>query len=403
MSADLRLGRIAGVEVSLSWSVLFIAWLLAWSLASSLLPQQVPGMSATVYWFAGAVAALLFFVSLLAHELAHAIVAQRAGLEVDGITLWLFGGVAQLRGEASTPRDEAWIAGVGPLTSLVVAAAAWVASLPFAGGTPTVVGATLQWLAMINLVLAIFNVLPAAPLDGGRLLRALVWGRTGDRLRATTVASRAGQVLGGVLVALGLAEFAFQANLGGVWTLLIGGFLILAASAENRSAQLRNALGGVTVREVMTAQPVTVRDWMTVTELLDEHARAHRFTTYPLTGFDGRVSGVTTLTRLTKVPPQERTSTRLRDTAVPVAQVATARADEPVVELVGRLPTSVVRRALVYDGDDLVGIVSPSDVNRAMQLGGRPLHRAAGTAAGDPPATPVTDGGAATGMEPRRR
>lgn len=370
MNADVRLGRIGGVEVSLSWSVLFIAWLLTWSLASSLLPSQVPDRDPAVYWVAGVVAALLFFVSLLAHELAHALVARREGVEVEGITLWLFGGVAQLHGEAATPRAEAFIAGVGPLVSFVVAGVAWVASLAFGGmgDGATLAGATLGWLAMINLILAIFNLLPAAPLDGGRLLRAFVWHRTDDPLRATQIATRAGRILGAALVALGLAEFAFQADLGGLWTVFIGGFLILAASAEGQSARLRDVLGGVCVRDVMTPDPVAVRDWMTVDEFLAEHAPSYRFTTFPLRGFDGKLSGVTTLGRVTKVPADERAGTRLRDVAVPIADMTTAAPDEPVMELLTRMPAGATGRVLVLRDDDLVGIVSPSDINRAVQL-----------------------------------
>ncbi|TDB97914.1 site-2 protease family protein, partial [Micromonospora fluostatini] len=197
MRASFRIGRVAGVPVGVNWSVLVIFALIAWALSASQFPQVYPGRPGWAYLLAGLSAAVVFFLGLLAHEVSHAVVAKRNGLAVEGITLWLFGGVAELRGEAKDPGAELRIAGVGPLVSLLLGL--------FFGGIALAVAVTgerglllgaLSWLAGINVLLAVFNILPAAPLDGGRLLRAAVWKATGDRTKGSVVAARAGWVLG---------------------------------------------------------------------------------------------------------------------------------------------------------------------------------------------------------------
>ena len=258
MRASFRLGRIAGVPVGVNWSVLVIFVLIAWALSASLFPSSYPGHSPVAYIAAGLAAAVVFFLGLLAHEVAHAVVAKRNGIEVEGITLWLFGGVAELKGEAKDPGAELRIAGVGPLVSLIIGVvfAAIAVAVAAAGGHGLLLGA-LAWLAGINVLLAIFNVLPAAPLDGGRLLRAAVWKFTGDRTKASVVAARAGWVLGVVLIGLGLWRFFTGAGFGGLWLALIGWFLLGAAGQEERAARMGDALRGIRVGDVMTPQPQT--------------------------------------------------------------------------------------------------------------------------------------------------
>lgn len=258
MRASFRLGRIAGVPVGVNWSVLVIFLLIAWALSASQFPRAYPGHSTPAYVAAGLAAAVVFFLGLLAHEVAHAVIAKRNGIEVEGITLWLFGGVSELKGEAKDPGAELRIAGVGPLVSLLIGLffAAIAVVLTVAGAHGLLLGA-LAWLAGINVLLAIFNVLPAAPLDGGRLLRAAVWKATGDRTKASVVAARAGWILGAVLIGLGLWQFLVGAGVGGLWLALIGWFLIGAAGMEERQARMGSALRGVRVADVMTPQPQT--------------------------------------------------------------------------------------------------------------------------------------------------
>jgi Zn-dependent protease len=284
MNESLRLGTIAGVRVGINWSVLVIFALIAFSLAAGRFPLVYPDLGTATYAVAGLAAAVIFFLSLLAHEVAHAVVATRNGLEVDGITLWLFGGVARLGGEAADPGADLRIAGVGPLVSLVLAGAFFVVAVAVGGlGLPGIVEGVFGWLAVINLALAVFNLVPAAPLDGGRILRAFLWRRRGDRLSASVTAARAGTVFGFVLIGLGLLEFAFGAGFGGLWFVLLGWFLVNAAKSEQQQARVRHALSGIRVRDVMSSDPTTAPRTLTVDDFLDSYLFAHRHSTFPLT------------------------------------------------------------------------------------------------------------------------
>ncbi|MFG2065011.1 site-2 protease family protein [Micromonospora sp. NPDC048871] len=369
MRASFGLGRIAGVPVGVNWSVLFIFALIWWGLSANLFPVSYPGRSALAYVFAGLAAAVVFFLGLLAHEVSHAVVAKRNGLDVQGITLWLFGGVAELRGEARTPGAELRIAGVGPLVSLIIGAFFGVIAmvLGVAGVHGLLLGA-MAWLAGINLLLALFNILPAAPLDGGRLLRAAVWKATGDRTRASVVAARAGWVLGVLLIGLGLFRFLTGAGFGGLWLALIGWFLIGAAGMEERQARVGDALRGVRVGEVMTPQPQTASGELTVADFVDNYLFAYRHTALPLTE-DGRPIGLVTLDRVRGVPGDQRGSTTLAAVACRADDLVLASPDEQLTDLLPRLSECADGRALVVVEGQLVGIVSPSDISRAVQRG----------------------------------
>ncbi|MFI7279055.1 site-2 protease family protein [Micromonospora chersina] len=369
MRASFRLGRIAGVPVGVNWSVLVIFLLIAWALSASQFPRAYPGHSAVAYVAAGLAAAVVFFLGLLAHEVAHAVVAKRNGIDVEGITLWLFGGVSELKGEARDPGAELRIAGVGPLVSLIIGVffGAIAALLALAGAHGLLLGA-LSWLAGINVLLAIFNVLPAAPLDGGRLLRAAVWKATGDRTKASVVAARAGWVLGALLIGLGLWQFLAGSGVGGLWLALIGWFLIGAAGMEERQARMGSALRGIRVAEVMTPQPQTASGEMTVADFVDHYLFAYRHSALPLTE-EGRPVGLVTLDRVRGIPADRRASTTLAEVACRADELVLAKPDEQLTDLLPRLSQCADGRALVVTDQRLVGIVSPSDISRAVQRG----------------------------------
>jgi Zn-dependent protease len=239
MKDSLSLGRVAGINVGLHWSLLLIGGLLTAGLAGGRFPVEVPGYSNAEYVVAAGVTAVVFFGCVLAHEFSHAVVARREGIDVDGITLWLLGGVTRMTAEVATPKAEFAVSGAGPLTSFVIGLVLGGAgvALHAAAVWPLLVAA-LRWLGVINVVLAMFNVLPGAPLDGGRLLHAFVWRRYGDRLRATRAASRAGALLGAMLIATGLAEFAFGTAIGGgLGLVLVGWFLRTGARLEEADAE----------------------------------------------------------------------------------------------------------------------------------------------------------------------
>ncbi|HSJ46054.1 MAG TPA: site-2 protease family protein [Euzebyales bacterium] len=360
-----------------NWSVLVIFALVTLGLAAGQFPMVYPGRTTAAYALAGLIAGMLFFLSLLAHEIAHAVVARHNGVEVDGITLWMLGGVARLQGEPATPSAELRIAGVGPAVSLALAAGFALIGVGLraigSAGLPTGV---CMWLATINLVLAVFNLIPAAPLDGGRLLRALLWRLRGDRVGAAVTASRAGRRFGWLLVALGLVQFV-MADPGGLWLMLLGWFITTAATAEEQQAEVTGALAGVRVADVMSPDPVTVPAEITVARFLDAYVFAHRHSTFPVTD-DGRLTGMVTLQRVKRIPVGRRAATPVGQVACPLADVPVARSDDALSDLLPRMTTATDGRALVVDGDRLVGLVSPSDVVRRLEIAAlrprRPEH-----------------------------
>ncbi len=370
MGQNIRLGKIAGIPIGLNWSVLFIFFLFAWELADLVLPEDHPHDSVAVYWVAGIATTILLFVSLLGHEVAHAVVAKRNGIQVRRITLWLFGGVSELESDALTPGGDFRIAVVGPMTSFAFAGAfgLLVLLLHQVGEGAGVVASALGWLAWINLFLGGFNLIPAAPLDGGRVLRAALWKRSGDRIRAATSAAQAGQAFGYILVALGVLEF-FTVSVLGLWFVLLGWFLLSAARGEERSGIMRDSLADVHVRDIMTPHPTAFDPSMTVADLLENHFHGYHFSSYPLVGAQDRVEGLTSMRRLRHVPPHLRGTTRLIDAASPVSELPVATPGEPLVELLQRMEASPDGRAIVLDNAGrLVGIVSPSDVARYVQV-----------------------------------
>jgi Zn-dependent protease len=365
MTASLRFGRIAGIPVGASWSALLIAALIAWSLAGRLLPVQAPGLAPAAYWLAGAAGAALFLGSLLAHEIGHALVARRAGLRVRAITLWLLGGVAQLEDEPASPRDELRVAIVGPAVSLALAVAFGLAAalLSVAGG-PAVAVAVTAWLAVGNAALALFNLLPAAPLDGGRVLRGLLWRRHGSRVRASVTATRAGVWVGGALVAYGLLGTFTGWGFGSLWTALVGWFLVTAARQERDFALLRHDLGGLRAGQVMTPAAAAAPAWFTVDAFLRNYVEPWQPEALPLRTFDGRPAGVVTTAALRQVPPERRHIVRAGDVAIPMASLPVVGPDQPAADVAARLAGGATVAAVVAGGQ-LVGLVTPADLARA--------------------------------------
>jgi Zn-dependent protease/CBS domain-containing protein len=369
MNETFRLGRIAGVDVGVNWTVLFIFGLILFGLSTVQFPLLFPGAGTVTYWVAGLVAALAFFASLLAHELAHAVVALRYGIRVDGIVLWLFGGVARLRDEAPNPTADLRIAGVGPLVSVVLgllfSGAAALAALVGVGGITLGV---LGWLGLINLVLAAFNLIPAAPLDGGRILRSVLWRTRGDRTEAAIIASKAGRVFGFVVIGIGLAQLIFGPGFGGLWLVLIGWFITSAAGAEEQQARLQSSLGGLRVEQLMTPDPVTVTGDMTVASLLSDYVLANRFSAFPVVDEAGGPTGLVTLTRIKQLDDEQRRATLVRDIACDPDEIALVGPRESVTAILPRLGACADGRAVVVEDGRVIGIVSPTDITRMLRI-----------------------------------
>ena len=374
MDTSVRLGRVAGIEVGLHWSLAIVFALIVWTLAGQVLPEVVPDQTQSAYWLVSALAAVLFYVSLLSHEMGHALVARRLGVKVDGITLWIFGGVARLRGDASTPGTEARIAIAGPVVSLALAVLFGAATfaLDVAEGPPLVEGACI-WLAGSNAMLLVFNLIPAFPLDGGRLLRAWLWQRGDDRYRATSSAARLGRICSFLMIGLGFLALFVQGALSGLWLIFLGWFLLNAARGEEEQVMMRRALTGLRVGDAMTPDATLVPGWITVDEFMRSYILpGQRATAFPLKTFDGALDGLVTLAQLTHLTPEERQSRRVRDVGVGMDQVAKASPAEPVTSVLDRFSTSDEGQMLVIDGGKLVGRLSPADITRVLSGRRRP-------------------------------
>jgi Zn-dependent protease/CBS domain-containing protein len=367
MGSGFRLGSVLGFEIRIDYSWFVIFFLVLWSLSAGFFPRELPGRGGGLYLAMGGAATLLFFASLLAHELSHSVVARAKGIEVEGITLFIFGGMARTRLESEVPEDEMLIAGVGPLMSFALAALFW--GLAWAGGqlgwSPAVNQVSI-YLAFINLLLAVFNLLPGFPLDGGRLFRAAAWKITGNLEKATRWATQGGKWLGYGLMALGFLQAFAGGVLGGLWLVFIGWFLRGTAEASFQQHMLRHSLEGVTVGEIMSEDPETVSPEMTVRELVDERLLRRRFQSFPVVD-GGRVEGLVTLDQVKQHPRESWDTTRVRELMLSANGELTVSPQDPMISLVGRMRDADTRRFLVTRDGRLVGIVSSSDVTRWVQ------------------------------------
>jgi Zn-dependent protease/CBS domain-containing protein len=374
MRQTLRLGRIAGIAVGVHWSVLVIMALLVEGLASVVLPNAAPGQPWPVYVLVAIAGAVLFLISLLAHEVAHALMARRFGIRVERITLWLLGGVTEFAVEPPTARADLLVAGVGPLTSLAAGLGSGAAAVATAAlHAPSVVTAVFAWLSLINVLLAVFNLLPGAPLDGGRVLRALLWHRLHDRNRAALAAARAGHGLGVLLVLLGIAELLIIRNFGGLWLALLGWFLISASNVEASAARYHALLGRIPVRAAMHADPVCGHPQQSVSDFVNTVAVHSGHRAFPLRDAAGHPAGVVRLTDVGRVPPADRTRVTLSQVATPAKMVPVVEADQPLADVAAGIARDWL--TLVVDNGILIGVLSTDDLTHASEIAKLSLPR----------------------------
>ncbi|MDQ4070402.1 MAG: CBS domain-containing protein, partial [Actinomycetota bacterium] len=366
MESTFTLLRVRGIPIGINWSWLFVFAIVVWSLSTVLFPATYPGLEGTAYLAMAVVAAALFFGSVLLHELGHALRAVREGMQIEGITLWLLGGVAKLRGTPPSPGVEFRVAVWGPAITLALAAAFGLAALLGDRlGAPRPIQGVVDYLARINALVLAFNLVPALPLDGGRVLRAWLWRRQRSFPAATRSAAKAGQAFGFMLVAVGLLELFTGSGLGGIWFAFLGWFLIQASQAEATMAAVRQALVGAKVRDLMTSDVVTVPPDLPVAALVDHGVAGRRFSTYPVVS-NGALVGTVSLKAAAAVPPGERGSVRVRDVMVPATQVAALAPDDDVFSSLQALEPA--RRGVVVEDGRLVGVLSASDVARAVEV-----------------------------------
>jgi Zn-dependent protease len=365
MKSTYRLGRVAGIEIGLNWSVLGLLALLMWTLATGIFPETNPGLGDNAHFAMAVVASLGFFASILLHELGHALQARREGMQIDGITLWLFGGVARFAGMFPSAGAEFRIAAAGPaVTALLAGGFVGAALIP---GVPSSVDGVCSWLGFINLALLVFNLIPALPLDGGRMLRAALWARSGDLTKATVRAAGTGRFLAIGLIGLGFVMIALGDGVGGIWLAFIGWFVLQAAGAEARYVQA-SAQGMLRVRDMMTADPLTTSPGATLEEAAALGRDGDPYDAYPVTE-DGHVLGLLPLRVLREVPPAEWPHRRVGEFALGLADAPVVTGDDTLASALAALQAAPVQCALVIDGGSLAGLLRITDIEDALRAG----------------------------------
>jgi Zn-dependent protease/CBS domain-containing protein len=360
-----RLFRFRGIDISIHVSWLVIAVLITWSLATGFFPQVLPEASVAREWILGVIAALLFFGSVLAHELAHSLVAQSLGLDVRSITLFLFGGVSNLAGEAKQPSAEFRIAIVGPLTSFAIALGAFVVAL-VTDAVPSI-QAIAGYLAVTNALLGLFNLVPGFPLDGGRVLRSIVWQATNDLRRATTVASNVGKVIAWGLVLWGFWRIVQGDLIGGLWIAAIGWFLQNAAVVSLEQTVLESRLRRLRVSDVIRPETSTVSPTTTVESLIENEILPGGRRAVPVVD-DGRFVGLVTVSDIRGLPLDARARTSVGDVMSDASSVVTVPLEAPLTDAVEALARGGYDQVPVLDGPRVVGLLTRADVIRELEV-----------------------------------
>lgn len=359
-----RLFEVFGITITLDYSWLAIFFLVLLSLSSGYFPFHFPGFTSAVYWITGIIATVLFFSSILFHELAHALIAKRSGIDVKEISLFIFGGVAKITRESSDPLTELKIAVAGPLSSLILALIFWIVKNGLSEG---MVQAVFDYLAWINVALAVFNLVPGYPLDGGRILRAIVWWRTGSETRATKWASDIGKGFAWALIILGGIQVFSGSLIGGFWLVLIGMFLRGMAEGGYQEVLMRQALHGVLVQEVMVENVVSVPPDLPLDQLAEKYFLKYGYGGFPVVE-DGKPIGIINLSQLGDVPDEKMKSETVRQVMTPIGSDSSV---EPRASLVDALQTMMqtgTGRLLVMEGGIMLGMITKTGLVRFLEI-----------------------------------
>lgn len=375
-----RLGRAFGVELQVDWSVLLIFALITFNLGAGVFPAWHPGWGAPMIWGVALGAALLFFASILVHELSHAVVARRYGIPVERITLFIFGGMAHMEGEPPTPKSEFLMAIVGPITSITLGALATLGAWAL-GADPEAAAANpeallrglgpaatlLLWLGPVNLILGVFNLVPGFPLDGGRVLRSVLWWVTGDMVKATRWAAGGGHLVAWTLMAIGVLNLFAGDMIGGLWLLLIGWFLSNAARMSYQQLLVRRALEGVPVARLMTTHVATVDPDLSIEALVREHLVRDDQRAYPVLE-RGHLEGLVSFEDVRAVPHDRWNSTPVAAIMTPAAELVTIGPDADAEDALTELARADVEQLPVVQGDRIIGLVRQRDIVRWLSL-----------------------------------
>ncbi|HUJ09536.1 MAG TPA: site-2 protease family protein [Verrucomicrobiae bacterium] len=360
--------KLFGFQVRIDLSWLIIAVLVTWTLAVGLFPHYFRGQPRETYWIMGSVAALGLFASIVFHEFAHSLVARRFGMQMKGITLFIFGGVAEMSDEPPSPKAEFFMAIAGPLSSVVLALVFFgLGLLGKAASWPVPVYGILGYLAWINGILVAFNLVPAFPLDGGRVARSILWGWKKNLPWATRIVTALGSGFGMLLIALGIFSFLFGDMIGGIWWFLIGMFLRNAAQMSYQQVMMREALQGEPLRHFMNPNPVTVSPTTSVEDFVENYIYRYHHKLFPVVT-DGQLLGCVTFNQVKQIPKQEWSRHQVSELTRQCAEDNAIDADTDAVNALARMNQAHVSRMMVVEGQKLVGVVSLKDLLKFLSL-----------------------------------
>lgn len=363
----ISLFKIAGIRISLDFSWFIIFGLVLFAMSAGYLPRAFPGQQPQTYWVAGLAATLLFFASVMLHELAHSLVAIRHGIDIPEITLFIFGGVSRLSQEPADPSTEFRIAVVGPLTSFALAAAFGALGLALRGFEPSLIVVVIGYLAWINLALGIFNLIPGFPLDGGRLLRAFLWWKTGSLTRATKVAADFGKGFALAIMVLGGLQIFAGALINGLWFIFIGMFLRGMSVQGYEELVLRKSLEGVHVDEVMVREVVSVPPDLTISHLIHDYFLHYAYRGFPVLE-NGRVLGLVAVADVGRLPREAYDNRQVTDIMTPLTEDFLIDAHASLADALVKMSRREQERLLVLQGDRLAGLVTKTGLLRFVQI-----------------------------------
>ncbi|MFQ5441359.1 MAG: site-2 protease family protein [Thermodesulfobacteriota bacterium] len=367
MPKGIRLFRVLGITISIDYSWFIVFVLFAWSLSYGYYPYYYKGLEKESYIIMGTVSALLLFVCVLIHELSHSVTANKLGLDIRGITLFIFGGVAEMTREPDDAAVELKIAVAGPIASGLLGGLFYLASKAVPASGFPLLHPVLSYLSLVNLILMAFNLIPGFPLDGGRVLRALWWAKTGDVYAATRAASQAGRTFAFFLIILGFFQILVGNFIGGLWMVLIGVFLQQAALGGYQQLIIKKMLGGVRVGDVMSKEVVSIDGDMTIQEAVDDYFLTHHFASFPVTS-GAKAVGIITFKGVKSVERARWAETLVRGVMVALDEKDFLKPAESAMDAFAKISQSGIGRLPVLFEGKLVGMVSRGDLLRIIEI-----------------------------------
>ena len=364
-SGSLKIVTIMGIPIRIHFSWLIIFGLITWSLSTFYFPKAAPQLKGSSYWISGVAAAFLLFVSVAVHELSHSFIAIRYGQSILSITLFIFGGVAQMKGEPAHPKAEFRMAIAGPLSSFLLSL---IFFLSYRLVTGEIVKALFQYLSQLNLILGAFNLIPGFPMDGGRLVRAFIWNKTNDFFYATRRASQYGQKIALFFIIFGLFSL-FMGFTNGLWLMLIGWFLHTAAQASYQQASLQEILGSVKVKDVMVKDIITISPNITIDTVVDEYFLKYGYGGFPIMD-NGKFLGIVTLKEIKNIPKERWKYTTISSVLIPHDKRWEVSAEEDATKALELMISEDKGRLVVTEKGSVIGLITRNGIARYLQIKG---------------------------------